>query len=60
MATVRYQAGPYSGEIHIASTEDEDDEEILARARHRIRKQMTLPMYYESYEIVSRGEEEDA
>lgn len=52
--TVRYQAGPYSGERTVNA---EDEEQALAIVRARIRKEMSLSMYSESYRVV--GSEED-
>lgn len=58
-AIVRYYAGPYSGLIVVPSTPDDDEETILARARAKVRKTMTLPMYADGYKLVSRDDEED-
>ena len=47
---VRYSAGPYSGTRTVNA---EDTEEAIAIVRARIRKEMTLPMYSESYRVES-------
>ena len=48
---IQYQAGPYKGTIEVIA----DDGEIAMRiAKRKIRKQMSLPMYSESYKIISR------
>lgn len=46
---VKYQAGTYSG-TRTVSAEDED--EAIAKVRARIRKEMTLPMYSDSYRVI--------
>ena len=56
-ATVRYQLGTYSGEITIPADPDEDSEDIIARARAKLRKMTSMPMYAEHYEVVSRGDD---
>lgn len=49
---VRYQAATYEGTVTVWA---DDEEQAIAIARGRVRKQMTLPMYYESYTIVGGG-----
>lgn len=46
--TVKYQAGTYSGERTVSA--DEEDQAI-AIVKAWVHRQMTLPMYYESYTI---------
>ncbi len=46
--TVKYQAGSYEGEITVYA---DDSKKAISRVKSWIRKQMTLPMYYESYLI---------
>jgi len=46
---VKYQAGPYSGTREVQA---EDAEQAIAIVRARIRKEMTLPMYSDSYKII--------
>jgi hypothetical protein len=47
--TVQYQAGPYNGTRPV---EADDSEIAIQIVRARIRKEMTLPMYSESYRVV--------
>lgn len=47
--TVRYQAGTYSGERVVWA---EDDEHAIAKVRAQVRREMSLPMYADSYRIV--------
>lgn len=54
--TVRYHAGPYSG-IRVVYADDE--QEAKDKVKGMIRKSMTLPMYSDSYAIVSGEEEEN-
>ena len=46
--TVKYHAGPYSGTRTVMAR---DSNEAIAIVRGRIRREMTLPMYSESYRI---------
>lgn len=46
---VRYQAAGYSGVMTVWA---DDGEQAIAIVRSRVRKQMSLPMYYEHYELV--------
>jgi len=48
--TVRYQAATYSGTRTVKA---EDEEDAICKVRAQIRKQMTLPMYSDSYSVVS-------
>jgi hypothetical protein len=36
-----------------------DEEEAIAKVRAKVRKDMTLPMYYESYKVVDTIGDED-
>lgn len=54
--TVRYQAGPYSG---TRSVNAEDDEQAIAIVRKRVRREMSLPMYSESYRVVANSDDAD-
>ena len=54
--TIRYQAGTYSG-TRIVNANDE--EEAIAKVRAKIRQEMTLPMYYDSYEVIDTISDED-
>jgi hypothetical protein len=53
--SIRYHAATYTG-IRIVYADDPD--EAIAKTRAAIRKQMTLPMYSDSYRIVSEEEED--
>lgn len=53
---VKYQAGPYSGTRVIYA---EDSEAAKNKVRGEIRRGMSLPMYSDSYKIVSESENED-
>jgi hypothetical protein len=55
--TVRYVAGPYSGTRTVSA---EDEEQAVSVVRARVRREMTLPMYSESYRVVSGEDEEDS
>ena len=57
--TVRYQAGTYSGTRTVHIEEHECNENAIAKVRAQIRREMTLPMYSESYRVVSMEEGED-
>lgn len=54
MYKVRYHAGPYSGTREV-NADDEDHAIEIVRAM--IRREMTLPMYYESYRIADDDEQ---
>lgn len=51
--TVKYQAGTYSGTRTVTA---EDGEEAIAKVRAWVRREMTLPMYSDSYKIISEEE----
>lgn len=46
---VKYQASTYSGVREVLAS---DEESAIAKVRSMIRKQMTLPMYSDSYKIL--------
>jgi len=46
--TIEYQAGTYRGE---RTVEADDAEEAVRKVRASIRREMSLPMYYEHYRI---------
>lgn len=46
---VLYQAGEYSGTRTVSA---EDEEQAIAMVRAKIRREMSLPMYSESYRVV--------
>lgn len=53
--TVKYQAGTYEG-IKNVNAEDEDEDEAIAKVRAWVHKQMSIPMYYETYRIVYKSD----
>ena len=53
--TVKYQAGTYSGTRTVSA---EDEEEAIAKVRRMVRREMTLPMYSDSYKVISQEEED--
>lgn len=55
--TIRYVAGPYSGTRTVSA---EDEEQAVAIVKARIRKEMSLPMYSDSYRVVGAPEEVSA
>ena len=48
--TVEYQAATYQGRRTVWAT---DEEAAIAKIQRQIRREMTLPMYYEHYRVVS-------
>ncbi len=46
---IRYSAGQYNGTRTVNA---EDEEHAVALVRARIRREMTLPMYSDSYRVV--------
>ena len=47
--TVRYHAGPYSGTREVWA---DDEDAAIAKVRAAVRREMTLPMYSDGYEVV--------
>lgn len=54
--TVKYYAGTYSGKRTVIA---EDEDEAIAKVRAWVRREMTLPMYSDGYEIVDSSEDEN-
>lgn len=54
IATVKYQLGTYKGTVDIPCDENDDNEIIIARAKGKLRKMKSMPMYSESYSIIDR------
>lgn len=52
---VRYQAGSYSGFIHVNA---ENESEAKEKAERRIAREMTLPMYSLSTRVVEESDDE--
>lgn len=53
--TVKYQAGSYSGTRRVSA---DDEDEAIAKVRSWVRKEMTLPMYSDSYRIVDQEDDD--
>jgi hypothetical protein len=47
--TIQYQAGPYSGTRDVIA---EDDNEAVEKVRAKIREEMSISMYADSYKII--------
>jgi hypothetical protein len=54
--TVKYHAGTYSGTRTVTA---EDEDEAIAKVRGWVRREMSLPMYSDSYRIISSQETDD-
>lgn len=46
--TIKYQAGGYSGKRQVNA---EDEEEAISKVRSWVRREMTMPMYSDSYQV---------
>lgn len=57
--TVSYQAGTYSGERTVHIEDHECNEDAIAKVRSQIRREMTVPMYSESYRVGGVDEDEE-
>lgn len=53
---VKYQAATYSG---VRKVNAESESEAIAKVKAWVHREMTLPMYSESYKIVQYLDEED-
>ena len=51
LVTVEYQYASYSGSVVVPADENDDTDMIVARAKHIMRRHMTLPMAYESWKV---------
>jgi len=55
LATVKYQIATYSGTINVNCSEDDEDTQIVAKAKTRLRKQSgEFPFGYQSFKIISK------
>ena len=54
--TIRYRAGTYSGTRTVWAA---DETAAIDKVRRAIRKEMTLPMYSDSYRVVDGSDDED-
>lgn len=54
--TVKYQAGTYSGTRTVTA---EDSDEAKDKVKAWVHREMSLPMYYESYRIVNSEDDEN-
>ncbi len=52
---VKYQAGTYSGTRRVSA---EDEEQAIAKVRAWVRREMSLPMYSDSYKVINEIEED--
>jgi len=51
--TVKYQITTYSGEISLLVNEDDDNEDIIAKAKNLLRRQTgSLPLGYQNFKVV--------
>lgn len=61
-AIVKYQIGTYEGTVPVMCHPDDDSEEIIAKAKSILRRQVgSFPMgiYYESWRVISRDNEDE-
>jgi hypothetical protein len=54
--TVRYYAGTYSG---TRTVEADDEDHAISKVKSMIRRDMTIPMYSDSYKIVDGTEDKE-
>jgi hypothetical protein len=54
--TIRYRAGTYSGTRTVWAT---DETAAIEKVKRAIRKDMTLPIYSDSYRVVDGSEDDD-
>ena len=54
--TVRYRAGTYSGTRTVWAA---DQAAAIDKVKRAIRKEMTLPMYSDSYRVVDGGDDDE-
>jgi hypothetical protein len=54
--TVKYQAGTYSGTRTVTA---DDEEHVISIVKSRIRREMTLPMYSDSYRVIDQEESDE-
>ena len=53
-ATVKLQYGTYEAEVIVYCRDNDEDEQIIARAWGQVRNWLTLPMAYKSAKITER------
>jgi len=53
-ATVKLQYGTYKAEVIVYCTENDEQEQIIARAWGQVKEWLTLPMAYSSAKIIER------
>lgn len=49
---VKYQIGQYKGTVSVSCDEDDDNDEIIAKAKARLKRYDTLGMAYRSYKVL--------
>lgn len=54
--TVKYQAATYSGKRRVQA---DDEDHAIAKVKSEIRREMSIPMYYESYKVVDADHDEE-
>lgn len=57
IATVKYQAATYSGEVQVNCNENDEDEYIISKAKRIVKQRAggSLPFGYESWKVVERS-----
>jgi hypothetical protein len=60
LATVKYQIGTYSGTRCVNCDSNDDKEWICNKAKAMIKREypISMPMYYEHYEVIERRDME--
>ena len=54
-ATVEYQVATYSGTVDVMCNEDDDNDQIIAKAKAVLRRKSgPLPFGYQHFEVVER------
>ena len=54
-ATVKYQIATYSGTITVTCDPNEDNEDIIARAKAKLRRDVgSFPLGYELWKVIDR------
>jgi hypothetical protein len=55
MVTVKYNIGTYSGEVEVTCEPEDDNEQIIAKAKKLLKQKVgSYPagMYYEHYKVI--------
>lgn len=51
LVKVNYRIGQYSGTEYVNADENDDNEIIIAKAKRKLQKYITMPMYYSHFEV---------